>query len=120
MVHGDDGGARPGVSGFAVHHELGLQERTRRIQVASHALRGTVIMRLFVLMLAAALIVPSTAHAQVDFTGEWGPAYHEDRPERIPGPEIGDYMGLPINESARRAADSWDADRISVVTPYQC
>ena len=77
-------------------------------------------MRRLHLILAAALLVPATARAQVDFTGEWGPAYHEDRPERIPGPELGDYMGLPINEAARRAADSWDADRISVVTQYQC
>src|SRR4051812_36920640 len=66
------------------------------------------------------LLTPRPAWAQIDLSGEWGPAYHEDRPERIPGPELGDYMGLPINDAARRAADSWDADRISVVTQYQC
>jgi hypothetical protein len=58
--------------------------------------------------------------AQVDFTAEWTPVYHEDAPERLPGPELGDYTGLPINEAARLAADSWDADRISVVPEYQC
>jgi hypothetical protein len=72
------------------------------------------------LTVVAALFVASPAAAQVDFTGEWGPLYHEDRPERMPGPELGDYMGLPISDAARRAADSWDADRISVVTQYQC
>ena len=29
-------------------------------------------------------------------------------------------MGLPLNEAAGCGADSWDADRISVVTQYQC
>lgn len=77
-------------------------------------------MRRLRLLLIAFLTLPVPALAQVDFTGEWGPAYHEDRPERIPGPELGDYMGLPLNDAARRAADSWDADRISVVTQYQC
>jgi len=70
--------------------------------------------------LAAALLMPAPLAAQVDFTGEWAPAYHEDRPERLPGPELGDYMGLPVTDAARLAADSWDADRISVVTQYQC
>lgn len=60
------------------------------------------------------------AYGQVDFTGEWAPAYHEDAPERIPGPELGDYMGLPVNEVARLRADSWDADRISMLPQYQC
>jgi len=58
--------------------------------------------------------------AQIDFTGEWAPVYHEDAPERIPGPEIGDYMGLPLNDAGRLQADSWDADRISMVMQYQC
>ena len=60
------------------------------------------------------------ASAQVDFSGEWAPAYHEDTPERIPGPELGDYMGLPLNDVARLRADSWDADRISMLPQYQC
>ena len=36
------------------------------------------------------------AFAQIDLSGEWNPVFHEDQPERIPGPEIGDYLGLPI------------------------
>src|SRR5207249_5113553 len=47
-------------------------------------------------------------------------------PERIPGPELGDYLGLPINASARQFADSWDPSRITLpeeqcrvhVSPY--
>ena len=65
------------------------------------------------LMFTALLTGP--AFAQVDFTGEWAPLYHEDGPERLPGPELGDYTELPINAAARMAADTYDADRISVV-----
>jgi hypothetical protein len=61
-----------------------------------------------------------TASAQVDFSGEWAPVYHEDGAERRPGPELGDYMGIPLNEAGRLRADSYDADRMSVVTEYQC
>jgi hypothetical protein len=60
------------------------------------------------------------AFAQVDFTGQWESLYHEDAPERLPGPELGDYLGMPLNEAGRLRADSYDADRISVVTEYQC
>ena len=49
------------------------------------------------------------ACGQMDPSGEWAPLFHEDNSERIPGPEIGDYLGLPINDAARLRADSWDA-----------
>jgi hypothetical protein len=66
------------------------------------------------------MLLGMPAFAQVDFSGEWAPLYHEDAPERLPGPELGDYTELPINDAARLRADSWDADRISVVEQYQC
>ena len=68
----------------------------------------------------ALLCTAAPASAQVDFTGQWAPLYHEDTIERIPGPELGDYTGLPLSEAGRMRADSWDADRISVVQEYQC
>ena len=55
----------------------------------------------------------------VDLSGEWAPRFHEDQPERIPGPEIGDYLGLPINAAARLHADSWDAS-ILTLPEHQC
>jgi hypothetical protein len=73
-----------------------------------------------VLALAVWLVPRPSLGQDVDFSGEWAPLYHEDGPERLPGPEIGDYTGLPINDAARLRADSYDADRISVVTEYQC
>ena len=64
----------------------------------------------------AALLLGSTlpALAQVDFIGEWAPRFHEDQPERIPGPELGDYLGIPVNDALRLRADSWDADLVSM------
>jgi hypothetical protein len=70
------------------------------------------------LLLLAVSGIP--AFCQMDFVGEWAPLFHEDFPERIPGPELGDYMGIPLNDAGRLRGDSYDADRISVVTEYQC
>lgn len=59
------------------------------------------------------------AMAQVDFSGEWAPRFFEDQPERVPGPELGDYLGLPINDAARLRADSWDASLLTL-PEWQC
>jgi hypothetical protein len=59
------------------------------------------------------------AFAQMDPTGEWAPRFHEDNPERLAGPEIGDYLGLPINDAARLRADSWDASLLTL-PEHQC
>jgi hypothetical protein len=68
----------------------------------------------------AAVLVTFGAAAQVDFSGEWAPLYHEDAADRIPGPEIGDYMALPLNDAARMRGDTFDADRLSMVMQFQC
>jgi len=60
------------------------------------------------------LALPSHAFAQIDLSGEWSARYHEDQEHRIPGPELGDYLGLPINDAARLKADSWDASILSL------
>ena len=73
---------------------------------------------LFAGLLLCGLAAP--AAAQVDLAGNWAALYHEDLPDRIPGPELGDYTGIPINDAARLRADSYDADRISVVSQYEC
>ena len=59
------------------------------------------------------------AFAQLEPVGEWAPRFHEDQPERIPGPEIGDYLGLPINDAARLRGDSWDASLLTL-PEHQC
>jgi glyoxylase-like metal-dependent hydrolase (beta-lactamase superfamily II) len=69
--------------------------------------------------LIAAALVSVPLSAQYDLTGEWGARYHEDYSERIPGPELGDYLGLPITDAARLRADSWDAS-IATLPEWQC
>ena len=77
--------------------------------------------RLRPLLFAVACAVSAPAQAQeIDFAGQWVPIFHEDGPERLPGPELADYAGLPINDAARLRGDSYDADRISAVMEYQC
>jgi hypothetical protein len=73
----------------------------------------TTLAGLSLLLLLAALL-GRPALAQEDPTGEWSPKFHEDWPERIPGPEIGDYLGLPINDAARLRGDSWDATLLEI------
>ena len=54
--------------------------------------------------------VASDARAQTfGFTGEWAFQTHEDVLHRtMPGPDLGDYTGLPLNDAGRLKADSWD------------
>jgi len=63
------------------------------------------------------VVIP--AAAQIDIAGGYNAIFHEDQPERIPGPSLGDYLGLPINESARAFAEAWDASRLTV-PEHQC
>ena len=71
------------------------------------------------LLLAVLSAVCVPVFAQVDFTGEWAPRFYEDQPERVPGPELGDYLGLPVTEAARMRADTWDAS-IQTLPEWQC
>jgi|SRR5688572_15435601 len=79
-----------------------------------------------IVAIAIAIATATPAYAQADISGVWQPRYHEDQPERIPGPELRDYLGLPINDAARQYADSWDPSRITLpeeqcrvhVSPY--
>ena len=61
----------------------------------------------------------SIASAQLNFDGYWEPIFHEDIEERIPGPSMGDYAGLPITDAARLRAQSWDASLLSL-PEHQC
>jgi hypothetical protein len=54
------------------------------------------------------------ASAQIDLSGIWAPIMHEDQVERAPGPEIGDYLGLPINDAGRLRGESWDASILTM------
>ena len=70
-------------------------------------------LRVFVVALGAIAATAIPASAQVDLSGTWANTLHEDFIERAPGPDIGDYLGLPMNDEARAIADAW---QISVQT----
>jgi len=59
------------------------------------------------------------AIAYTNMSGVWSADYGEDWPDRIPGPELGDYGGLPLNDADRLHAKSWDASLIAL-PEYQC
>src|SRR5881396_1363181 len=77
------------------------------------------LMKTFGACFVLVLIASAPVAAQVDFSGEWAPRFHEDQPERVPGPELGDYLGLPINDAARLRADTWEAS-IQTLPEWQC
>jgi hypothetical protein len=60
-----------------------------------------------VALLLASLATVRPAAAQTDFSGTWANRLHEDWIERAPGPALGDYSGLPINDEARAVADAY-------------
>src|SRR6185369_10269934 len=66
-------------------------------------------------------LVSTSAFAQVNLSGVWDNLgiLHEDWPDRLFGPELGDYTGIPLTDEARLRADSWDASLITL-PEYQC
>jgi glyoxylase-like metal-dependent hydrolase (beta-lactamase superfamily II) len=71
------------------------------------------------LLPALLLFISNSAFAQTDLSGEWGAIMHWDQHERIPGPDLGDYLGLPINDAARMKAESWVAS-VQTLPERQC
>jgi len=64
-------------------------------------------------------IASFSALAEKNFSGVWVGNYSEDFPDRLPGPELGDYAGLPLNDADRLRAQSWSASLIAL-PEYQC
>jgi len=71
------------------------------------------------LLFAWGFTLSAPLHAEVDLAGEWADKYHEEWPERIPGPDVVDYTGLPLNNAARMKADSWEAS-VQTLPERQC
>jgi cyclase len=55
----------------------------------------------------------------LDLSGTWSPLLHEDFLERIPGPELVNYSGLPISDGGRLWGESWDSSRLTL-PEHQC
>lgn len=66
------------------------------------------------ILLIALLSIP--LYAQLDLSGSWQPAPNEDA---TTDPNLGDYLGLPINDAARQWALSWAPDRLGA-QEHQC
>ena len=62
--------------------------------------------------------VASPVRAQVDLTGMWAPIFHEDQIERIPGPDVGDYAGLPIHTWQGFSTAQWEGNVLVVKTTH--
>jgi len=75
--------------------------------------------KVFVFAAVLLTIIARPASAQIDLSGVWAPIMHEDQPERVPGPDIGDYAGLPITDAARTRALTWDASLLTL-PEHQC
>jgi len=71
------------------------------------------------LILVVIAAVGAPAFAEMDFSGDWAPRFFEDQLERVPGPEIGDYLGLPVNDAARMRADTWEGSLLTL-PEWQC
>lgn len=71
------------------------------------------------LLLAMTLFVVTPASAQINFVGYWNPLFDEDWLERLPGPDVGDYAGLPITPAARKRANTWEASLLTL-PEHQC
>ena len=54
------------------------------------------------------------ASAQIDLSGIWAPIMHEDSVERAAGPDIGDSLGLPINDAGRQRGETWSAEILTM------
>jgi cyclase len=66
-----------------------------------------------------ALITVSPAFPQMNLAGEWAGRYHEDQGDRVPGDVQGDFTGVPLNDAARRYAESFDVTRVNLLE-HQC
>jgi cyclase len=65
------------------------------------------------------LLAGAPAFAQVSLEGEWVGQYHEDQTDRVPGDVQGDFTGVPLNDAARRYAESFDVTRVNLLE-HQC
>jgi hypothetical protein len=90
------------------------RSRFEQREVLMHRLHRVVMATVFVALASA-----TPAFAQIDFSGEWAPRIWEDQPERVAGPMLGDYLGIPITDAARIRADAWEAS-VQTLPEWQC
>lgn len=80
-------------------------------------LRQDAVRRALLVIATGLLSLP--AFGQVNLAGVWQNLLDEDFPDRLAGPELGDFAGLPINAPDRLRGETWDASLITL-PDYQC
>jgi hypothetical protein len=76
--------------------------------------------RIIPLLLVSFAFGTVPAFAQLDLSGVWAPNIgDEDNPERLGGPALVDYVGLPINDHARQWGLAYRSGRLSL-PEHQC
>src|SRR6185436_2649984 len=72
------------------------------------------------LCLAFILLAGVPAFAQLDLTGVWAPRVgDEDNPERLAGPSLVEFLGIPINDQGRQWGLAYKSSRLSL-PEHQC
>ncbi len=75
-------------------------------------------------LLASGIVRPAFSQGQAaptDLSGEWRRlTNHEDAHERGPGPDPGEYWGLPLNDAERMRADAYNGEVLSTNLYLQC
>ena len=66
-------------------------------------------------LVALMLLAGVPAFAQVDFSGVWtANTNFEDGPERVQGPSLVEFVGLPINDQGRQWGLAYRPSRLSL------
>jgi hypothetical protein len=65
-------------------------------------------------ILATLFTTSAPAFAQVDLAGQWQTINHLEARTRGPGPDLGDYLGIPLNDEGRAAALTFSYSMVSM------
>lgn len=65
------------------------------------------------------MLTSASAFAQVDLAGTWGAKMHEEWIDKFHGPDISDFLGLPLNDSGRARALSYSSSELAM-PDHQC
>jgi hypothetical protein len=66
------------------------------------------------LLAASAALVAPQAFSQGLMNGYWFAIFDEDQPERVPGPDLGDFAGLPVTKAAISIGHGWDPAELTI------
>lgn len=65
-------------------------------------------------VLCMAMATSASVFAQVDLAGTWGAKMHEEWIDRFHGPDVVDFLGVPLNDSGRAKALSYSTSELAM------